>query len=41
VFVNEVKVSQAEIENRTEFRLGGTRLMLILTETESDLETLA
>lgn len=40
VFVNEVKVSQAEIENRTEFRLGGTRLMLILTETRSDLETL-
>ena len=32
-------MSQAEIENRTEFRLGGTRLMLILTET--DLESLA
>jgi hypothetical protein len=39
-FVNDVKVSQTEIENRTEFRLGGTRLMLILTETQSDLETL-
>lgn len=39
-FVNDVKVSQSEIENRTEFRLGGTRLMLILTETQSDLETL-
>jgi pSer/pThr/pTyr-binding forkhead associated (FHA) protein len=39
-FLNEVKVSQGEIENRTEFRLGGTRLMLILTETQSDLETL-
>ncbi len=39
-FVNEVKVSQSEIENRTEFRIGGTRLMLILTETQSDLETL-
>jgi hypothetical protein len=25
-----------EIENRTEFRLGGTRLMLILTESGSD-----
>jgi len=39
-FVNDVKVSQSEIENRSEFRLGGTRLMLILTETQSDLETL-
>jgi len=40
VFVNDVKVSQAEIDNRTEFRLGGTRLMLIATETQGDLETL-
>ena len=39
-FVNDVKVSQSEIENRTEFRLGGTRLMLILTEVKGDLETL-
>jgi len=39
-FVNEVKVSQSEIENRAEFRLGGTRLMLILTEVKGDLETL-
>jgi len=40
IFVNEVKVSQSEIENRTEFRLGGTRLMLIMTDTSSDLETI-
>ena len=39
-FVNEVKISQAEIDNRAEFRVGGTRLMLIVTETESELETL-
>lgn len=30
-FVNEVKVAEAELEDRSEFRLGGTRLMLILT----------
>jgi len=40
IFVNDVKVSQSEIENRTEFRIGGTRLMLILTEAKSDLETI-
>lgn len=40
IFVNDVKVSQSEIENRTEFRLGGTRLMLIMTDTTTDLETL-
>jgi predicted Zn finger-like uncharacterized protein len=40
IFVNEVKVSQSEIENRTEFRLGGTRMMLIMTDTSADLETL-
>jgi predicted Zn finger-like uncharacterized protein len=40
VFVNETKVSQGEIDNRTEFRLGGTRLMLIMTDTTADLETL-
>jgi hypothetical protein len=38
VFVNDVKVSQAEIENRAEFRLGATRLMLIIAEQESDPE---
>ena len=35
VFVNDRKVSEAEIENRGEFRVGGTKLMLILTEEES------
>jgi pSer/pThr/pTyr-binding forkhead associated (FHA) protein len=40
IFVNDVKVSQSEIENRAEFRLGGTRLMLIMTDTTSDQETL-
>lgn len=39
-FVNEVKISQSEIDNRAEFRIGGTRLMLIMTDTESDLEAL-
>ena len=39
-FVNDVKVSQTEIDNRAEFRVGGTRLMLILTDTTTDLETL-
>jgi len=38
VFVNDVKVSQAELENRAEFRLGGTRLMLIIADQESDPE---
>jgi len=33
-FVNDRKVSEAEIENRGEFRVGGTKLMLILTEEE-------
>jgi type III secretion system (T3SS) inner membrane Yop/YscD-like protein len=40
IFVNDVKVSQAEIDNRAEFRLGGTRLMLIMTDITTDLETL-
>jgi pSer/pThr/pTyr-binding forkhead associated (FHA) protein len=35
VFVNDRKVSEAEIDNRGEFRVGGTKLMLILTEEES------
>jgi len=39
-FLNDVKIAQSEIDNRSEFRVGGTRLMLILTDTESDLETL-
>jgi len=33
-FVSDRKVSEAEIENRGEFRVGGTKLMLILTEEE-------
>lgn len=40
-FVNDTKVSQCELENRGEFRVGGTRLMLILTEEEQDLEVLS
>ncbi len=40
VFVNDVKVSQSEIENRAEFRVGGTRLMLIVTENTAELETI-
>lgn len=39
-FVDEVKITQSEVENRAEFRIGGTRLMLIMTDTESDLEPL-
>ena len=39
-FVNDVKVSQSEIDNRAEFRVGGTRLMLIMTDTTTDLEPL-
>lgn len=39
-FINDVKVAQSEIENRAEFRVGGTVLMLIISETESDLEVL-
>ena len=31
-FVNDVKVAEAEIEDRGEFRVGQTRLMLILAE---------
>jgi predicted Zn finger-like uncharacterized protein len=31
-FVNDVKVAEAEIEDRGEFRIGRTRLMLILAE---------
>jgi len=39
-FVNDVKVSQTEIDNRAEFRVGGTRLMLIMTDTTTELESL-
>ena len=39
-FVNDVKVSQTEIDNRAEFRVGGTRLMLIMTDTSTELESL-
>jgi predicted Zn finger-like uncharacterized protein len=35
-FVDENKISQMEIENRSEFRLGGTRFMLIMTESVAD-----
>jgi len=31
-FVEETKISESEIENRAEFRVGATRLMLILSE---------
>ena len=34
-FVEETKISESAIENRAEFRVGATRLMLILSE-ESD-----
>jgi len=33
-FVDDVKVAEAEIENRGEFRVGQTRLMLILADEE-------
>ena len=39
-FLNDVKVAQAEIENRGEFRVGSTRLMLIIAEVNTDLEDL-
>ncbi len=39
-FINDVKIAQTEIENRAEFRIGGTVLMLIMTATEPDLEAL-
>ena len=34
-FVDDVKVAEAEIENRGEFRVGQTRLMLILADEEA------
>lgn len=39
-FMEDVKVSQSELENRAEFRIGGTRLMLILTDIPQEMETL-
>ena len=35
-FVDENKISQTEVENRSEFRVGGTRLMLIVTQVGTD-----
>ena len=40
-FVNEVKITQSAIENHGEFRVGGTRLMLILIDIENELEPLS
>lgn len=37
-FVDEVKISQMEIQNHSEFRIGSTCLMLILTDPDLDLE---
>ncbi len=34
VFVDEVKVAEAELSNHSEFRVGGTHLMLIVTAEE-------
>jgi hypothetical protein len=35
-FVNDVKITQCEMENRGEFRVGGTRLMVILTDRDPE-----
>jgi predicted Zn finger-like uncharacterized protein len=35
VFVDEVKVAEAELANHSEFRVGGTHLMLIVTQEET------
>ncbi|MGH9750462.1 MAG: FHA domain-containing protein [Candidatus Polarisedimenticolia bacterium] len=37
-FVEDVKITQAELENRGEFRIGGTRLMLIFADPASEAE---
>jgi predicted Zn finger-like uncharacterized protein len=34
-FVNEVKVAEAELQDRSEFRVGGTHLMLILRDEQA------
>lgn len=39
-FVNDQKITQCELENHGEFRVGGTRLMLMLIDIEKDLEPL-
>jgi predicted Zn finger-like uncharacterized protein len=35
-FVDDVKVAEAELGDKAEFRVGGTRLMLILTEVAEE-----
>ncbi len=35
-FVNDVKITQCEMENREEFRVGATRLMVILTDLKPE-----
>jgi hypothetical protein len=37
-FVDEVKIAETEMESRSEFRIGGTRLMLIVAEVGADPE---
>ena len=39
-FVDENKISQVQVENRSEFRIGASRLMLILTQEGTDPGTL-
>jgi len=41
-FINDQKIAQTELENRAEFRIGGTVLMLILAPVaEPDLQEMA
>lgn len=41
-FINDQKIAQVELENRAEFRIGGTVLMLILAPvSEPDLQEMA
>ena len=35
IFVNEIKVAEVELQDRSEFRVGGTHLMLILMDEEA------
>ena len=37
-FMDDIKVTQAELENRAEFRVGGTRLMLIVADIRTEAE---
>ena len=39
-FVDENKISQVQVENRSEFRIGASRIMLILTQEGTDPGTL-